>query len=57
MTPAIKLHTQLAPKRNIRRLTEEEKVSLLIRAQEEIAAGEIRMATRLVEEVIEAIRT
>jgi len=56
MTPPIKLPTQLAPKRNLRRLSEEEKVSLLIRAQEEIAAGEIRMATRLVEEVIEALR-
>ena len=58
--PPIKLPTQLAPKRNLRRLSEEEKVSLLIRAQEEIAAGKpdgIRLATRLVEEVIEAIRT
>jgi hypothetical protein len=57
MTQAIRLHTQLAPKPKLRRLSDEEKVSLLIRAQEEIAAGEIRMATRLVEEVIEAIRT
>ena len=52
----IKLHTQLAPKPKLRRLTEEEKVSLLVRAQEEIAAGEIRLATSLVQEVIEAIR-
>jgi hypothetical protein len=56
MTPSIKLHTHLAPKPKLRRLSEEEKVSLLIRAQEEIAAGEIRLATKLVEEVIEALR-
>jgi hypothetical protein len=57
MTQAIKLHTQLAPRQKLRRLTEEEKVSLLQRAQEELAAGQVKMATRLVEEVIEAIRT
>ena len=59
MTPAIKLHTHHAPKPKLRRLSEEEKVSLLVRAQEEIAAGNpegIRIATRLVEEVIEALR-
>jgi hypothetical protein len=56
MTQAIKLHTHLAPKRNIRRLTEEEKVSLLQRAQEEISVGERWMAIRLIEEVIEDLR-
>jgi hypothetical protein len=56
MTQAIRLHTQLAPKRNIRRLTEEEKVSLLQRAQEEISVGERWMAIRLIEEVIEDLR-
>jgi hypothetical protein len=56
MTQAIKLHTHLAPRRNVRRLTEEEKVSLLQRAQEDLAAGQVKMATRLVEEVIEALR-
>jgi hypothetical protein len=56
MTPAIKLHTHLAPRQKLRRLTEEEKVSLLQRAQEELAAGQVKMATRLVEEVIEALR-
>jgi hypothetical protein len=57
MTQAIKLHTQLAPKPKLRRLSEEEKLALLVRAQEELAAGQVKMATRLVEEVIEAIRT
>jgi hypothetical protein len=57
MTQAIKLHTQLAPRQKLRRLTEEEKVSILQRAQEELQNGEVKLATRLVEEVIEAIRT
>jgi hypothetical protein len=35
MTQAIKLHTHLAPRRNIRRLTEEEVVALLVRARDE----------------------
>jgi hypothetical protein len=56
MTQAIKLHTHLAPKPKLRRLSEEEKVSLLQRAQEELAAGQVKIATRLVEEVIEALR-
>jgi hypothetical protein len=55
MTQAIKLHTHLAPKRNIRRLTEEEKLALLVKAREEIDS-DIPYAVRLIEEVIEAIR-
>jgi hypothetical protein len=55
MTQAIKLHTHLAPRQKLRKLTEEEKVSLLQKAQEEIAAGETKFATSLVQEVIEAI--
>lgn len=52
-----KLPTQIAPAKKLRRLTEEEIKSLLVKAREEIDAGEIKIATRLVEEVIEAIRT
>jgi predicted DNA binding CopG/RHH family protein len=57
MTQAINLHTHLAPRQKLRRLTEEEKVSLLQRAQEELQNGEVKLAVRLIEEVIEAIRT
>jgi hypothetical protein len=56
MKQAIKLHTHLAPRRNIRRLTEEEKLALLVKAREEID-NDIPYAVRLIEEVIEAIRT
>lgn len=52
----VKLPTQLAPRKNLRRLTEEEKIALLVKAREEIDNGQIAYATRLVDEVIEAIR-
>jgi hypothetical protein len=56
MTQAIKLHTHLAPRRNIRRLTEEEVVALLVRARDEVGKDP-RWAVSILEEVIEAIRT
>jgi len=56
MTHPIKLHTHHAPKPKVRRMTEAEIKSLLVKAREEIDNGEIRLASRLVEEVIEAIR-
>jgi hypothetical protein len=56
MTHAIKLHTHLAPRRNIRRLTEEEVVALLVRAREEVGK-DTRWAVAILDEVIEAIRT
>jgi hypothetical protein len=55
MTPAIKLHTHLAPRQKLRRLTEEEKLALLVKAREEIGK-DIPYAVRLIEEVIEALR-
>jgi uncharacterized protein (UPF0147 family) len=56
MTHAIKLHTHLAPRRNIRRLTEEEIKYLLVRTKEEIRKGDAAYAASLLEEVIEALR-
>jgi hypothetical protein len=56
MTPAIKLHTHLAPSRKLRRLTEEEKLALLVKAREEIDK-DIPYAVRLIELVIEELRT
>jgi hypothetical protein len=56
MTQAIKLHTHLAPKPRLRRLTSEEIKEILARVQQEIDAGEIKLATRLLDEVIEALR-
>jgi hypothetical protein len=57
MTQAIKLHTQLAPRGIRMPLTERDMKDLLIRAQEEIAVGNVKLASRWIEEVIEAIRT
>jgi hypothetical protein len=57
MKQAIKLHTQHAPKGIRMPLTERDMKDLLIRAQDEIAAGNVKLASRLVGEVIEAIRT
>lgn len=57
MTPAIRLHTQLAPKRPVRRATEEEIKQLLVRAQDEIDRGYVRVASALLTEAIEAMRT
>lgn len=56
MTPAIKLHTQLAPKPKVRQMTEAEMKSLLVKAREEIDNGDIPYANRILDEVIEAIR-
>jgi hypothetical protein len=56
MTQAIKLHTHLAPSRKLRRLTEGEKLELLVRAREEIDK-DIPYAVRLIELVIEELRT
>jgi hypothetical protein len=56
MTQAIKLHTHLAPKPKLRRLSEEEKLTLLVRAKQEID-NDIPYAVRLIEEVIEDLRT
>lgn len=52
----IKLHTHIAPKRPVRRATEDDIKHLLVRAQDELDRGDVRVASRLLQEAIEAIR-